>query len=67
METTIYTLLPTLSDEPTKSYKSLFQELVQKKFKLVPYYEERIIEQEPSGNVTVFGSRIVVNDEIISE
>ncbi len=48
-----------------KSFKSLLQELVQQLHKDIPVYKDIEMQVEPTGNVTLYGSDLYVQDTLV--
>ena len=59
--------LETLSYETSyKDYKTIFQEIVQKKYKVLPIYNSSVINENDVKN-RLFHSEIYVNDKLVSK
>lgn len=51
---------------PWKSFKSQFQEFVQKKRKEIPMYKDFELEAEDNGNVTLYGSKVYIKGKLVA-
>jgi len=67
IETHIYSKLTTIEKSPVKSYKTMIQEIVQKKHKFVPEYQDIEDQKDNKGNVTLYKSEIYVAGKKVSE
>lgn len=47
----------------TKSYKTMYQELVQSRTKITPHYVDTVVEMDPKDNPTLFASMVMVWEE----
>jgi len=56
----LYSKLSDIKTRPSKSYKSMIQEIIQKKHKILPVYKEYEDEATSNGNVTRYKSEIFV-------
>jgi len=67
IETHIYSKLENIEKHPVKSYKTMIQELVQKKHKFVPEYQDIEDKKDDKGNVIIYRSEIYVAEKKVSE
>ncbi len=63
----VYTMYDHIDKTPVKSYKTMIQELVQKKYKEIPEYIDSEYELDGKNNVVTYKSEIVVLWEKKSE
>ncbi len=63
----LYPLFDTISTHPVKSYKTLVQELSQRKTKQIPEYIESDAEVDEKWNVLVYLSELFINGEKVAE
>lgn len=64
---TVYPEIEKISKVQVKSYKTLVQEYVQKKYKQLPVYIDDEYEKDDKNNVVLFVSEIEVNGKIVSK
>jgi len=65
--THIYSKLSNIEKNPVKSYKTMIQEIVQKKHKFVPEYQDKEDQKDEKWNITVYRSEIYVSGKKVSE
>jgi ribonuclease III len=65
--TYVYTKLEHIEKSPVKSYKTMIQEIVQKKYKVVPEYKDSEEKRDEKGNVIEYRSEIYVVGKKVSE
>ncbi len=56
----IYTKMESIEKKPVKSYKTMIQEIVQKKHKIIPEYKDIEEKKDEKGNVVEYRSEIYV-------
>jgi ribonuclease-3 len=63
----VYSKLTSIEKHPVKSYKTMVQEIVQKKHKFVPEYRDSEYEKDEKGNTLMYKSEIYVLEKKMSE
>lgn len=63
----IYTKMESIEKKPVKSYKTMIQEIVQKKHKIIPEYKDIEEKKDEKGNVVEYRSEIYVMWKKVSE
>ncbi len=63
----VYSKLESIEKKPVKSYKTMIQEIVQKKHKIIPEYRDIEFMKDEKGNVTEYKSEIYVMGKKIGE
>ena len=67
VEKYIYPFMSSISTHPVKSYKTLVQEIVQRDIKQIPEYREVEEKIDEKGNVLVYKSELLINNEKVAE
>ncbi len=63
----VYSKLEKIEKNPVKSYKTMIQEIIQKKHKIIPEYQDIEDQHDGKGNVIVYRSEIYVLKKKVSE
>lgn len=61
----IYSQIDTISKDPVKSYKTMVQELVQKKYKQLPVYKDSEDVKDDKGNTIQYKSDLYVVEKLV--
>jgi ribonuclease-3 len=67
IEKYIYVKLETIRKNPVKSYKTMIQEIVQKKHKVIPEYKDIEEKKDDKGNIIEYKSEIYTVGKKVSE
>ena len=63
----VYSQIDTVSKDPVKSYKTMVQEWVQKKYKQLPVYQDTEEQIDNKGNVLQYKSELFILDKKTGE
>jgi len=63
----VYSQIDNINKDPVKSYKTMVQEVVQKKYKQLPVYQDSEDQKDEKWNVVQYKSELFVLDEKVGE
>lgn len=65
IEKYVYSQIDLISKDPVKSYKTMVQEIVQKKYKQLPFYKDMEDVKDDKGNTIQYKSDLFVVDKLV--